>query len=121
MAHRIISHILRCFPILMQISLVFHCDYILMGYFRSNKTLLGTLQRNFPHSSHDIHRFMDYIRNIIQITEYACKIRQEIWALIIDQMVICDVSIYCKLPYDYLSNSFLYFILEHGLPEFSLW
>ncbi|VDM69502.1 unnamed protein product [Strongylus vulgaris] len=70
-AHRIIAHILKCFPM-------------------SNKVLLRVLRIGVPHITHDSHRFIGYIRNLIQCLEYAEQLRADIWDLIVDQMIVCD-------------------------------
>lgn len=71
MAHRIIAHILRCFPM-------------------SSKVLLKTLQNGVPHLSHGYYSFTSYIRNLLQCLEYVKELRADIWELIVDQMVLCD-------------------------------
>ncbi|KIH61562.1 RNA polymerase I specific transcription initiation factor RRN3 [Ancylostoma duodenale] len=70
-AHRIVAHILRCFPM-------------------SSKVLLRALRVGIPHISHDSYRFIGYVRNLIQCLEYVGKLRNEVWELIIDQMIVCD-------------------------------
>ncbi|KAK6742993.1 hypothetical protein RB195_010329 [Necator americanus] len=71
LAHRVIAHILKCFPM-------------------SSKVLFRVIRAGVPHSSHDSYRFIGYIRNLIQCLEYAEKLRTDIWELIIDQMIMCD-------------------------------
>ncbi|KHJ98091.1 RNA polymerase I specific transcription initiation factor RRN3, partial [Oesophagostomum dentatum] len=70
-AHRIIAHILKCFPM-------------------SGKALLRVFRVSVPHISHDSHRFIGYIRNLVQCIEYIGKLRAEVWEIIIDQMITCD-------------------------------
>ncbi|KAJ1354673.1 hypothetical protein KIN20_011670 [Parelaphostrongylus tenuis] len=80
MAHRIIAHVLKCFPM-------------------SSKALLRTLKNGVPHLSHSYHSVTGYIRNLLQCLEYIKELRADIWELIIDQMVLCDnmlTKVSCK-------------------------
>ncbi|KJH47809.1 RNA polymerase I specific transcription initiation factor RRN3 [Dictyocaulus viviparus] len=71
MAHRIISNILKSFPM-------------------SNKFLLKVLRSGVPHLSRSCHYLIGYLRNLINCLEYAHNLRADIWEIIIDQMVLCD-------------------------------
>uniref|UniRef100_A0A7I4Y9W9 RNA polymerase I-specific transcription initiation factor RRN3 n=1 Tax=Haemonchus contortus TaxID=6289 RepID=A0A7I4Y9W9_HAECO len=84
MAHRVISQILKCFPM-------------------SNQILLKALRVGVPHHSNDSWRFIGYMRNLVRSLEYVGKIRADVWDLIIDQMVMCD-NMLAKSDYRYDKN-----------------
>lgn len=54
---------------------------------------MSNLRRNFPHVSRPSKVFNGYIRNLMQIGEYALLLFPEIWDLIFENTVVADVSI----------------------------
>ncbi|KAJ1546805.1 hypothetical protein HK096_004675, partial [Nowakowskiella sp. JEL0078] len=59
--------------------------------------LMDSLKENFPYKSEPIHVHVWYLKNILQVDEYAPVYRDNILALIIERMIQIDVEIQGEL------------------------
>lgn len=63
----------------------------------ASSVLKNTLSTSFPHTSDTMRAHVDYVKNILRITEYAPELRGTILALITERVIKIDVHIQTEM------------------------
>lgn len=74
MAHGIISHIIKCFPM-------------------SSKLLLKVVQQGYPHYLQNPSKVEGYIKNVLLLQQYAPLIREACWKSLFNRLVQDDAQV----------------------------